>query len=85
MSLHNFFVIIPIKERYQFIRQLYQANDNNINQTAIKFGISDKTVKKAINTLDPISRVYERKVKNEHETYIYIHRLFKTCRLQEKN
>lgn len=71
MSFHDFFITIPIKKRYQFIRQFHQSFNNNINQTAIKLGISYNTVKKAVNTLEPIPRVYEKKVKDEHETYIY--------------
>lgn len=71
MSLHDFLITIPKKKRYQFICQFHQSFNNNINQTAIKLGISYNTVKKAVNTLEPIPRVYEKKVKDEHETYIY--------------
>lgn len=73
MSLHYFFITITIlkKRKIPIYSRFYQSVNIRINQTAIKLSILYNTVKKAVNTLDPMPRVYEKKAKDEHETYIY--------------
>ena len=71
MSLHEALMKIPIDQRYQFIRKVYQQNNKDKTKTAKLLGIAYNTVSKAVDTINPQPRVYDTKVKQEHILFIY--------------
>ena len=51
MSLHEALMKIPIDQRYQFIRKVYQQNNKDKTKTAKLLGIAYNTVSKAVDTI----------------------------------
>ena len=67
----NPLIQLPIKQRYELIRNFYNANGRNITFTSKQLGISYNTVKHAINNMNPSSRIYTKKLDEIHHLYIY--------------
>ena len=71
MSLRDVLMQTPVKERYEVIRQAFNANGRDISKTAQFLGIAYNTVNKAILNEKPKTRIYETKIKKEHILFIY--------------
>ena len=65
-------MFLPINERYDLIRSVYSSVDNNMQKSVSILGISRNTVYNAISNLSVCPRIYEKKLKDEHLTYIHI-------------
>ena len=63
---------LPIDQRYDYIRKTYNRVNQNVEKCAQILEISKNTVYHAIRKSTPTPRIYEKKLKEEHKTYIYI-------------
>ena len=62
---------LPIEQRYELIRNLYNALEKDMNKCISILGICRNSVYNAITINSPETRKYEKKLKEEHLTYIY--------------
>ena len=63
---------LPINERYNLIRNVYNSMNNDMQKSISLLGVSRNTVYNAISNISANPRIYEKKLKDEHLTFIHM-------------